>query len=336
MSQFSFVFLAHASTTKGISACGSAVPKRARPARAWRRQCSGKRPAHGSEPFRRHRLGMLARAAASSLAACSRVTFWHSMRPSLACATISPALPPVQPSSCAISSRTGCCRWRTAAREIARRRTSAARICRRRSVPTCAMLASQLRPEQRRSPSPGSAGPKRISTRVPTGRSTGVTLDHRRAAVALRAEHDAAVAGDDDERALPEASTAPATTRRPLPRAPRVGSRKQLGRDHRAVDGEQAGDLFRRAVDAGAVVLDEVAVAARQLADRTCARRRARCRPAPSGPAAAAASGGTPAFCCRPSMVRNSDQSGRSPIFKSGRFRRGLSLCQGRAGSSNF
>jgi hypothetical protein len=40
-----------------------------------------------------------------------------------------------------------------------------------------------------------------------------------------------------------------------------------LGRDHRPTDAEQAGDLFRRAVDAAAIVLDEVAAPLGQLAD---------------------------------------------------------------------
>jgi hypothetical protein len=35
---------------------------------------------------------------------------------------------------------------------------------------------------------------------------------------------------------------------------------------------------------------------------------------------------GTPAFCCRPSIDRNSDQSGRSPIFKIGAFSTGSKL----------
>ena len=47
------------------------------------------------------------RATCSSFSACLRVTSLQSMRPSFACATISPAFAPVQPSSCATSSRTG-------------------------------------------------------------------------------------------------------------------------------------------------------------------------------------------------------------------------------------
>ena len=68
----------------------------------------------------------------------------------------------------------------------------------------------------------------------------------------------------------PEASTAPATTRRPLPSAPRCRQPQQLGRDHRAGDGEQAGDLLGRAVDAGAVVLDEVALPLGSSPSSTC------------------------------------------------------------------
>ena len=115
------------------------------------------------------------------------------------------------------------------------------------------------------SSSSGIAGPKPISIRVPTGNLTGFTLT---------TVVEPSRSGLSSMRRLPvvttrkpsDASTLPATTRRPLPSAPRVGSRSRLGRDHRPGDGEQPRDLLRRAVDAGAVVLDEVA-ALGQLAD---------------------------------------------------------------------
>ena len=63
---------------------------------------------------------------------------------------------------------------------------------------------------------------------------------------------------------------------------------QELGRHQRTVDAEQAGDLVRR-IEAGAVVLDEVA--AFDLADPDAASRcRARCRRVPSAPAGAACS----------------------------------------------
>ena len=90
--------------------------------------------------------------------------------------------------------------------------------------------------------------------------------DDRRGAVALRAQLDPAVARRDDKGAV-RGEDGPATTRRPLPSAPRVGSRSSLvetiGRamlNSRAIS-------FRRPVDAAAVILDEVA-AVRQFADR--------------------------------------------------------------------
>ena len=159
--------------------------------------------------------------------------------------------------------------------------------------------------------SDGIAGPKLISTRVPTGSLTGFTLDDRRRAVALRAKHDPPVAGDDDERARRGENSAGDDAQAVAERAARRQP-QQLGRDHRAGDAEQAGDLFRRAVDPGAVVLDEVA-ALGQLADadlRAAVERR--CRPAPSAPAGAACPSRTPAFCCSPSTVRKSVQSSRS------------------------
>ena len=61
----------------------------------------------------------------------------------------------------------------------------------------------------------------------------------------------------------PDASTAPAATRRPLPSAPRVGKAQHLGGRQRTVDAEQMGDLVW--VEAGTVVLDEIA--ALDLAD---------------------------------------------------------------------
>ena len=115
------------------------------------------------------------------------------------------------------------------------------------------------------SSSSGIAGPKPISIRVPTGNLTGVTLDDRGRAVALWAKLDPAVAVVTT-REPSDASTLPATTRRPLPSAPRVGSRSSLVEIIGRVMQNRRAISSGVAVDAGAVVLDEVA-AIGQLAD---------------------------------------------------------------------
>ena len=135
--------------------------------------------------------------------------------------TISPALPPVQPSSCAIRLAHRLCAacqqqfvelrgvvpvWRGS--------------CPCRPCPPGHGMAA-VDPDQRIA-SFGSAGPKLISMRVPTGCSTGVTLDDAGRAVALRAQLirrlRVMTASEPSD-----ASTAPATTRSPLPSAPWAG-----------------------------------------------------------------------------------------------------------------
>ena len=83
-------------------------------------------------------------------------------------------------------------------------------------------------------------------------------VDDCRRAVTLRAKLDTLVAGDDDERAGGGENSAGDDAQAVAESASRRQP-QQLGRDHRAGDAEQASDLFRRAVDPGAVVLDEVA-----------------------------------------------------------------------------
>ena len=134
-------------------------------------------------------------------------------------------------------------------------------------------------------------------------------LDHGGRSVAFGLELEPHAAGDHGEEP-PDASTAPATTRRPLPSAPRVGRRRSLVDDQRTVDAEQARDFIR--IEAGAFVLDEISAfdfAARHARPVSSAlsassfrtRRRSRL-------------GGTPAFCCRPSTVRKVVQSWRSNL----------------------
>ena len=141
--------------------------------------------------------------------------------------------------------------------KLRQRRTSTARSARRRSFP--APDGRHLRPVQALLDR-GSAGPKPISMRVPIGNSTlvartTVVVPSRSGRSSIRRSRVMTASEP------PDASTAPATTRRPLPSAPRCRQPQQLGGDHRAGDAEQAGDLFGRAVDAGAVVLDEEPVA---------------------------------------------------------------------------
>ena len=176
-------------------------------------------------------------------------------------------------------------------------------------------LRSRRAPSAARSSSLGIAGPKPISIRVPTGKSTGFTLTTVVDAVALGAQLDPPVARRDDEGAVRcedrAGDHAQAVAERAARRQP-----QQLGRDHRPGDAEQARDLFRRAVDAAAVVLDEVA-AVRQSPDADAGSGVERVVGQFLQHQRRSLFAGTPAFCCSPSTVRKLVQSARSN-FKSG------------------
>ena len=105
------------------------------------------------------------------------------------------------------------------------------------------------------------AGPNLISTRVPAWFATGFTLTtdvvpscSGRSSMRLPRVVTASEPFD--------AMTLPATTRRPLPCAPRVGSRQSLVDTKGRLMREHARDVLRRPVEAAAIVLDKVAAAA--------------------------------------------------------------------------
>lgn len=87
-------------------------------------------------------------------------------------------------------------------------------------------------------------------------------VHYRRVAVALGAKFDPTVAGNDNERSF---RCQHGTGDNAQPVAERAAHRKsqQLGGDQRTSDAKQPRNLFRRAVDAGAVVRDEVTAAGR-------------------------------------------------------------------------
>ena len=238
------------------------------------------------------------------------------MRSSPAAATISPALPPLQPSRLAIRSRTG----RVAAGveqlvelrgviPVRRRLAGVALSCPRQPD-------GPLRPIERA----GVARERRAEADLDAGadgRSAGFTLTtvvvpSRSGRSTIRLSRVMTL------REPPEARTAPATTRRPLPRAPRWGRRRSLVETIGRAMLNRRGDLFGRAVDPGAARPRRSSRRLRQFADAR--------PPHPlSSPLSASSfitsrvslSLATPAFCCSPSTVRNSDQSSRSN-FKSG------------------
>jgi hypothetical protein len=127
-----------------------------------------------------------------------------------------------------------------------------------------------------------------------------------RRAVALGTERDAAIAGDDGEGALRgedgASDDAQAVAERATGRQP-----QELGRDHRAVNAEEAGDVL--GVDAGAVVVDEVAAV---LPTTTVAPGSSPLSASSFITSRVSLCLGTPAFCDSPSTVRKSVQSSRS------------------------
>ena len=210
----------------------------------------------------------------------------------------------------------GCRRWRRAARENAE------------VVPQGDDLAGVgLAPREKAQRdwaqskccrSHGNAGPKAISMRVPTGNLTALTLmtvvaPSRSGRSSMRRLRVMTV------RVPPLTRTALATTRRPLPRAPRCGSRSSLVETiGRAMLNSRA-IFFRRAVDAAAVVLDEVA-AIGQLADvdvgvgiEAVVGQLLQHQPGAACPSA------TPAFCFKPLDGAEARSSPRARISNSER-----------------
>ena len=94
----------------------------------------------------------------------------------------------------------------------------------------CRLLAGQARSRSR--------------SRVPITRSSCARLDHGGRAVAFGLELEPHAAGDHGQEAV-RGNTAPATTRRPFPSAPRVGRRRSL------VDTSGRSMLNRRATSCG-------------------------------------------------------------------------------------
>ena len=94
--------------------------------------------------------------------------------------------------------------------------------------------------------------------RVPIAKSDGARLD-RCAAVVLWRQHEMLPTSPDLDPALRSRNRA---GHHPQPVAERPAARQaqQLGGDERPIDAEQARDLLRRAVQAGAIVLNEVTV----------------------------------------------------------------------------
>ena len=94
----------------------------------------------------------------------------------------------------------------------------------------------------------------------------GLDAEHGGGAIALRTKLDTLVAGDDGERALAgqhrTSDHAQAVADSAARRQPQV-----LRTHHRSADAEQAGDVFGTAVDAGTVVIDDVAALDGQSAD---------------------------------------------------------------------
>ena len=135
-------------------------------------------------------------------------------------------------------------------------------------------------------------------------------------------------------RRPPEASTAPATTRSPLPSAPRVGSRSSLDdTSGRRIENS-------RAMSAGSPAIPGPSSSTYQPPSSSCPpapcrRHRARCRPAPSAPASAGGGRGTPAFWLRVESERNSVQSSRSNV-NSGDFVRAGRLAEAAAECGGF
>ena len=166
-------------------------------------------------------------------------------------------------------------------------------------------------PSTARSHPAGSPGRSRSRSRVPTGNLTGVTLttvvEPSRSGRSSIRRLRVMTTSEPSGRQHAAGDHAQAVAERAACRQP-----QQLGRDHRPGDAEQPRDLLRRAVDAGAVVLDEVAAV-------SAVDRRWTLAPVSSALSASSFStrrrslpAGTPAFCCSPSTVRKRVQSARS------------------------
>ena len=234
------------------------------------------------------------------------------MRLNPASATISPARAPVQPSRFVTSSRTGpvaACRHQfVKLRGVVPPRRRPGRVGLPKSRHASAICA-----QCSASASLGMAGPKRISMLVPSRIRDRRHADDRRRAVVLGPQFGPLAARRDNERAVrgehATGNDAQAVAERATGRQP-----QELGRDHRSGDAVQARDVLGRPVDAGAVVLDEVAAAWRRRRPALDAgsRCRARCRLTPSEPDGSACPPGRQPSAGSPSTVRKLVQSGRS------------------------
>ena len=146
-------------------------------------------------------------------------------------------------------------------------------------------------------------------------------IDDAGRAVRLRPQGDSAIAGDDGKRAL-RRQHGTGNDAQAVAELSALRQAKEFAGTKRSADAEKLGNLFRRTVESRAVIFDKkrVPVAA---STRPYPRR-----PPPSSalsPSSLRTSrrnkrAGTPAFCCRPSTVRNKVQSARSNIFKFGGF----------------
>ena len=111
-------------------------------------------------------------------------------------------------------------------------------------------------PRRRDQESFGSAGPKLISIRVPTGWSAFVDIDDAGRAVRLWPQGDSAIAGDDGERALRRQHGA-GNDAQAVAELAALRQAQEFAGTKRSADAEKLGNLFRRTVEPRAVIFNK-------------------------------------------------------------------------------